>query len=155
MWFSSTTQDLQTKDYLTPGRIDFRGPNNVGFYPYPYGIKSQVVPFYQWRLDNTATIFGNQKNNWATNSSDIIQNTYYQGLDRASLSTKYFLNQSSSVSDLNARGYIFSVDSSGNYISTGAVNQSFLVGAPFHFYFGVVKGESALDKFKTKYSIGE
>ena len=155
VWFSSTTQDLQTKDYLTPGRIDFRGPNNVGFYPYPYGIKSQVVPFYQWRLDNTATIFGNQKNNWATNSSDIIQNTYYQGLDRASLSTKYFLNQSSSVSDLNARGYIFSVDSSGNYISTGAVNQSFLVGAPFHFYFGVVKGESALDKFKTKYSIGE
>ena len=155
VWFSSTTQDLQTKDYLTPGRIDFRGPNNIGFYPYPYGIKSQVVPFYQWRLDNKATIFGNQKNNWATGSSDIIQNTYYQGLDRASLSTKYFLNQSSSISDLNARGYIFSVDSSGNYISTGVVNQSFLVGAPFHFYFGVVKGESALDKFKTKYSIGE
>jgi hypothetical protein len=155
VWFSSTTEDLQIKDYLTPGRIDFRGPNNVGFYPYPYGIKSQIVPFYKWKLANTATIFGNQNNNWATDTPDIIQNTYYQGLDRASQSTKYFLNQSSSISDLNARGYIFSVDSSGNYISTGAVNQSFLVGAPFHFYFGVVKGESALDKFKTKYSIGE
>jgi hypothetical protein len=155
VWFSSTTEDLQIKDYLTPGKINFRGNNNVGYYPYPYGIKSQIVPFYQWRLDNTATIFGNQKNTWATDSADIIQNTYYQGLDRSSANTKYFQNQSSSISDLNARGYIFSVDSSGNYISTGVVNQQFLVGAPFQFYFGVVKGESSLDKFKTKYSIGE
>jgi hypothetical protein len=31
----------------------------------------------------------------------------------------------------------------------------FLVGAPNHFYFGVIKGESALDKFKTKYSVDE
>ena len=155
VWFSSTTEDLQIKDYLTPGRINFRGTDNVGYYPYPYGIKSQIVPFYQWRLNNTATIFGNQRNNWATGSADIVQNTYYQGLDRSSANTKYFQNQSSSISDLNARGYIFSVDSSGNYISTGVVNRQFLVGAPFHFYFGVVKGESALDKFKTKYSIGE
>jgi hypothetical protein len=31
----------------------------------------------------------------------------------------------------------------------------FMVGAPYQFYFGVIKGESALDKFKTKYSIDE
>jgi hypothetical protein len=155
VFFSSTTEDLQIKDYLTPGRINFRGTDNVGYYPYPYGIKSQIVPFYQWGLDNMATIFGNQKNNWATGPADIIQDTYYQGLDRSSANTKYFQNQSSSISDLNARGYIFSVDSSGNYITSGVINQKFLVGAPFQFYFGVVKGESALDKFKTKYSIGE
>jgi len=155
VWFSSTTQDLQTKDYLTPGRIDFRGANNVGWTPYPYGIKSQMVPFYQWKLNNTNTIFGNQNNTWATTTSDIIQNTYYQGLDRTTLNTKYFQNQSAISNDLNARGYIFSVDGNGNYISTGAVSSKFLVGAPYQFYFGVVKGDSALDKFKTKYSISE
>ena len=27
----------------------------------------------------------------------------------------------------------------------------FLVGAPFHFYFGIVKGASAMDRFVKKY----
>jgi hypothetical protein len=156
VWFSSTTENLQTKDYLTPGRINFRGTDNVGYYPYPYGIKSQVVPFYQWKLANTSTIFGNQNNTWATNESEIVQNKSYQSLDRTSLTTpNYFRNTNSSVSDLYATGYIFSVDANGNYIQTGASSSKFIVGAPFQFYFGTVKGASALDKFKTKYSIGE
>ena len=163
VWFSSTTQDLQTKDYLTPGRIDFRGANNVGYYPYPYGIKSQLVPFYQWQLKNgTSTIFGNQNNTWATKSEDIIQNNY-QSLDRTGASTKYYLNGTTVANDLTARGYIYSVDGNvtsyptvgGRYISTPQNKDRFLVGAPYQFYFGVVKGESALDRFKTKYSIDE
>jgi hypothetical protein len=156
VWYSSTTENLQTKDYLTPGRINFRSSNNVNNYPYPYGIKSQVVPFYQWRLANTATIFGNQDNTWATNESEIVQNRPYQSLDRTSLTTpNYFRNTNSSVSDLYARGYIFSVDSNGNYSQVGASSSKFIVGAPFQFYFGTVKGATALDKFKTKYSVGE
>ena len=158
VWYSSTTEDLQTKDYLTPGRINFRGANNVGYYPYPYGIKSQVVPNYQWKLNNTNTIFGNQLNNWATGISDIVQNRPYQSQDRTQLgSPTYFIPSvyGPGGDDLNARGYIFSVDASGNYIPTGASSQQFIVGAPFHFYFGIVKGNSALDKFKTKYSVIE
>jgi hypothetical protein len=156
VWYSSTTENLQTKDYLTPGRINFRSDNNVNNYPYPYGIKSQVVPFYQWRLANTSTIFGNQNNTWATNESEIVQNRPYQSLDRTSLTTpNYFRNTNSSASDLYARGYIFSVDANGNYSQTGASSSKFIVGAPFQFYFGTVKGATALDKFKTKYSIGE
>ena len=156
VWYSSTTENLQTKDYLTPGRINFRSSNNVNNYPYPYGIKSQVVPFYQWRLANTATIFGNQNNTWATNESEIVQNRPYQSLDRTSLTTpNYFRNTNSSVNDLYARGYIFSVDANGNYSEVGASSSKFIVGAPFQFYFGTVKGATALDKFKTKYSIGE
>jgi hypothetical protein len=164
VWFSSTTEDLQTKDYLTPGRINFRGQDNVGYYPYPYGIKSQVVPFYQWQLDipsnnSSGNLFGGQYNTWATSTPDIIQDTSYQGLDRASLTTKYFLASNVDVSseDLLARGYIFGVDDNGNYSSSVSLvrNPKFLVGAPYQFYFGVVKGESALDKFKTKYSIDE
>jgi hypothetical protein len=158
VWFSSTTEDLQTKDYLTPGRINFRGTDNIGYYPYPYGIKSQVVPFYQWKLNNTNTIFGDQYNNWATASTDIIQNTRYQSLDRYSSDTPYFWNSNSTSNDLNARGYIFNVNGTvgnGQYSTTGALKQKFLVGAPFQFYFGTIKGETSLDKFKTKYSVDE
>jgi hypothetical protein len=163
VWFSSTTQDLQTKDYLTPGRINFRGSDNVGYYPYPYGIKSQLVPFYQWKLDSDSnTIFGNQLNDWATTPQDIIQNNY-QDLDRSATNTKYYLNGTSLANNLTARGYIYSVDGDvvnyptvgGRYTSTPQTSNRFLVGAPFQFYFGVVKGQSALDRFKTKYSLDE
>lgn len=156
VWFSSTTQDIQTRDYLTPGRIDFRSADNSNYYPYPYGIKTQVVPFYQWKLNNTNTIFGNQYNDWATDGTDIVQGRGYQGLDRTYLGTpNYFRPSTSSVSDLYARGYIFSVDANGNYSQVGATSDKFIVGTPFQFYFGVVKGSSALDKFKTKYSVSE
>jgi hypothetical protein len=158
VWFSSTTEDLQTKDYLTPGRINFRGTDDIGYYPYPYGIKSQVVPFYQWKLNNTNLIFGNQFNTWATSSSDIIQNVRYQSLDRYASDTPYFYSDNSESNDLNARGYIFNVNGTvgdGTYKSTGALKQKFVVGAPFQFYFGTIVGETALDKFKTKYSVDE
>ncbi len=158
VWFSSTTEDLQTKDYLTPGRINFRGTDDIGYYPYPYSIKSQVVPFYQWRLSDTNIIFGNQNNNWATASSDIVQNVRYQSLDRYASDTPYFWSNNSESNDLNARGYIFNVNGTvgnGQYIATGALKQKFVVGAPFQFYFGTIVGQTALDKFKTKYSVDE
>ena len=163
VWYSSTTQDLQTKDYLTPGRIDFRGTNNNGYFPFAYGVKSQLTPFYQWKMaSGSSTIFGNQNNNWATDTADIIQNNY-QSLDRVATNTKYYLNGTSTANDLTARAYIYSVDGNvtsyptvgGRYTSTPQTSSKFLVGAPFQFYFGVVKGESALDRFKTKYSIDE
>jgi len=162
VWFSSTTQDLQTKDYLTPGVIDFRSSDNLGYYPYPYGIKSQLVPYYQWGLADGSRIFGNQQNNWKTSTNDVIQN-YYQSLDRAATNTKYFRNGTSVANDLTARAYIFSVDgdranyptTGGKYKNTGQQSKEFLVGAPFQFYFGPVKGASALDRFKTKYSVDE
>ena len=156
VWFSSSTNDIQFKDFITPGRINFRPNDNANYYPYPYGIKSQVVPFYQWQLNNTTTIFGDQYNSWATNLNDIVQNKRYQSLDRTSQTIpNYFRPSTSSVNDLYARGYIFSVDANGVYSTVGATSDKFLVGAPFQFYFGTVKGESALDKFKTKYSIIE
>ena len=85
VWFSSSTNDIQFKDFITPGRINFRPNDNANYYPYPYGIKSQVVPFYQWQLNNTTTIFGDQYNSWATNLNDIVQNQRYQSLDRTKL----------------------------------------------------------------------
>lgn len=157
VWFSSTTENLQLKDFLSPGRITFRPLNNSTYATYPYGIKSQVVPFYQWYLNNMTTIFGDELNNWATKTYEIVQNTRYQSTDRTNrTSPTYFQSRTSpSYTDLYERGYIFSVDNNGLFSQSGAVTNEFIVGAPFHFYFGPVKGDSALDKFKTKYGIVE
>lgn len=167
IFFSSTTGNLQTKDYLTPGRIDFRGPApNLQLYPFDYGIKSQTVPFYQWGSGkNSATnIFGSEQNNWQTDQKDIVQSKQYQSLDRLSLLTpSYFKGGNASISDTFARGYIFEVNAVPTpnatqfsfSVKSSRFPNKFIVGAPFHFYFGLIKGETALDKFKTKYSVGE
>jgi hypothetical protein len=167
IYFSSTTQNLQLKDYITPGRIDFRGPvPNLQLYPYSYGIKSQIVPFYQWGSGkkSATTIFGSEQNNWQTDKTDIVQEKQYQSLDRLALTTpNYFKGANASISDTFARGYIFEVNAvptpnATNFtysLNAGKIPNKFIVGAPFHFYFGLIKGQTALDKFKTKYSVGE
>ena len=175
VFFSSTTIDLQNKDFLSPGIINFRSPFNSNVNTYEYGIKSQVVPFYQWDLASTNTIFGTEKNNWRTNAganSEGIFSKRYQSLNRREPdiynNPSYFMSsevESPSVSDIYKRGYIFAVNSNGGYaFSTetlpsnnyvGKIPDKFLVGAPNHFYFGTIQGETALDKFKTKYSVDE
>ena len=157
IFFSSTTEDLQNKDFLTPGVINFRSGNNANAITFTYGIKTQVVPFYQWGLNTNATIFGDQYNNWRTNDNGDIFSRGYQSLDRRNfVSPSYFIGSNAVINDIYARGYIFNVDINGDYSSTsGSYPSKFAVGAPNHFYFGLVKGDSALDKFKTKYSINE
>ena len=162
IFFSSTTQDLQNKDYLTPGVIDFRPSNNANAITYKYGIKSQEVPFYQWEIKNKpdSGVFGTEKNNWLTNTDDIFSRDY-QSLDRRDIITpSYLIPSSYPISDTFARGYIFNVTGTSynnfNYsLNGGNYERKVLVGAPNHFYFGVIKGETALDKFKEKYSIDE
>jgi len=177
IYYSSTTVDLQNKDFLSPGVIDFRPQNNRNAITYPYGIKSQRVPFYQWEIkDNPLSgVFGTEKNSWKTTySSDVnttgIFSNNYQSLDRRNVNTPtYMINSgNANVSDTLARGYIFNVkldpanvgltldNLNYSYTPTGGTYSShFLVGAPNHFYFGIIKGESALDKFKQKYSVDE
>jgi hypothetical protein len=156
--FSSTTNDLQVKDYLTPGRINFRSTDNQQNFPYPYGIKSQIVPNYRWGLNSGQKyIFGNRENNWATSTIDIDSATKrYQSLDRLSPNT-YFIGNNISVNDTYARGYIYAANNDGsyNFNITGAKYSKFIVGAPFHFYFGTIKGATALELFKRKYSVSE
>ena len=163
VFFSSTTVDLQNKDYLTPGVINFR-PTPTTVLTYPYGIKSQYVPFYQWELQQPAiqSIFGSQDNNWKTNQSSDINTSgifgyNYQSLDRRNINQPTYFVGANNTSDIYQRGYIFNVDSTGNYSFSvaGVPSNKFLVSAPFHFYFGIKKGLTSLDKFKTKYSISE
>lgn len=164
VFFSSTTVDLQNKDFISPGVINFRPSNNANAITYPYGIKSQYVPFYQWGLSQPSiqSIFGSQDNNWITSQSPNINSSgifgyNYQSLDRRNIGTpSYFIGSNTQVSDIYARGYIFNVNPNGSYsYNDGTYPNNFLVSAPYHFYFGIIKGNSALDKFKTKYSVGE
>lgn len=164
IFFSSSTENLQNKDFITPGVIDFRPNAQPNALTYPYGIYSQLVPFYRWGYKNntTATIFGDQYNSWKTDKTDIIAKNY-QSLDRRAIpgANEYFIGPNTALGDIYERGYIFNVTGTtpgnGGYSSTiqGITFKSFLVGAPFHFYFGLLKGDTALDKFKTKYSVDE
>jgi hypothetical protein len=159
IFYSSTTENLQFKDFITPGKIDFRPSPTSNYTPYTYGIKSQLVPFYPWRLDNTSQIFGTELNNWDTTQAGIVQ-YYYQSLDR--INPQHYFFAQGLQNDISKRGYIFNVSDdtisqySQNYKPQGPVySNRFIVGAPFHFYFGTTVGASALDKFKTKYSVDE
>jgi hypothetical protein len=166
IFFSSTTEDLQFKDFLTPGKIDFRPSPASSAIQYSYGIKSQEVPFYQWeqnpprnplrrylfqRLTNP-TIFGSEQNNWGTETNDIFSRKY-QVLDRTNVvSPTYFIGSNTQGDDRRARGYIYMQDNNGVITpNVGNWSNKFLVGAPFHFYFGLKTGLTALDKFKQKY----
>jgi hypothetical protein len=160
VFYSSSEADLQLKDHITPGRVNFRKIETNALVRQNYDNKSQDVPFYSWNLDKTSrTIFGTEKNNWGTAQTDI-KNKKYQSLERIKFTsgdtkTDYFSDSSYDLSYNNDRGYIFAQKNNEyNRNDRGGID-SFIVGAPFHFYFGTVKGESALDKFKTKYSIIE
>ena len=166
IFFSSTTEDLQVKDYLTPGKIDFRPSPASSAIQYSYGIKSQEVPFYQWELNPprkplvtylfprlfNPTIFGSEENNWATETNDIFSKKY-QSLDRTNVvSPTYFIGSNTQGDDRRARGYIYMEDNQGVITpNVGNWKNKFLVGAPYHFYFGLKTGLTALDKFKQKY----
>jgi hypothetical protein len=160
IFFSSNTQ---TRDFVTPRRIirdDFNPPykyDNLNFF-------SQEVPFYKWSItQKNNNIFGTEKNDWATSVKDI-SSYFYQSLDRTKLqyippSTQFGYFMGETNINLFYKGYIYNVKATGggNFIfepkiSATMVNyQNILVGAPYHFYFGLKRGNSALDKFNKKY----
>jgi len=158
VFYSSSQDDLQLKDYLTPGRVNFRTQTNE-LKPKYFGIKSQKVPFYQWEVKGSNVFFGDETNTWYT--ATIISDEY-QNLDRIKpdLATlkksfnpknteKYFYNDESLLSYNNDRGYLY--NSKNQATKYNNRKNIFAVGAPFYFYFGIKKGASALDVFKTKY----
>jgi hypothetical protein len=159
VFFSSTTEDLQYKDFVSPGRILFRPSPTANAFPYVYGIKSQKVPFYRWKTTppaNLPNVFGSQSNNWETTTNGIFAD-YYQNLDRTrQAQPTYFIGSNSQLNDTFARGYIWNADNNGNVsINNGNYPSTFLVGAPNHFYFGLINGATALDRFKSFYLADE
>ena len=158
------SSDTQTRDYITPRRIIRNDTTSPAQYDN-LGFSSQVVPFYRWKINGAPNqqstfIFGDQKNEWQTGLKDIIQNTRYQSLDRVDVNSYYFMGETAinefykgfiyNVRANNTGGYDFSENVVGPLPNTNT-NLKYLVGAPFHFYFGLTRGSNALDKFRVKF----
>jgi len=150
VWFSSTTLDLQLKDFISPGSVSFFSQSGQNVSSQNLGIKSQEVPFYQWELKRSPIIFGSPANEWATDSDDIFSR-YYQSLDRTNVTIPGYFQSTTVSNNANRRGYIFSTDANGEYSDVQYLDNKFLVGAPFQFYFGIYVGSTAIDKYKSKY----
>jgi hypothetical protein len=152
IFFSGNNQD---RDYITPRRKIWNENASTAPLPSDFGYIStfsQEVPFYEWefKTTNSGTIFGNQNNNWDTNESGFFKYKY-QSIDRISPASHSVIVGSSNSKYW--KGFIYNVDSNGN--ATDSIPSGFQdkrqVNNPFFFYFGLKKGASAYDKFKTKY----
>jgi hypothetical protein len=141
IFFSSTTSN---RILVTPG-ISTIGPNIYNPFGYP---KTQEAPMYKWLTAEQNKIFGSEMNEWYTNydSGNRLYSSKYQTLD---------FNTSDYFHQLNGPqvGFIFNYDNNGVATSTWPATQPsrFIVGAPFHFYFGLNKGKTAINRYITKY----
>ena len=134
-------------------------------------VKTQTVPFYQWVSKiadtvppfnpNTSVIFGTQNNNFWTseykNEGDQTLGFFtspYQSLDRLNIISDYFMGNTD-LGQLYLKGYIINYDSEGNPTAVSQpdddADKIFTQGTPFYFYFGLIAGATALDKFRQKY----
>ena len=150
IFFSS---DTVSRNILTPGVQTFSlTPPLLNYFGYS---KTQEVPMYRWKSNSTAgqqTIFGVDTNEWDTDvSGSKFYSQKYQSMSFQYAPTSDYFN----VTPTGQKGFIFNSDTNGNNDSawTGTINtpDSFIVGAPFHFYFGLNKGKTALNKFITNY----
>ena len=159
------SSDTQTRDFLSPKRtiVDPTGPTTNVCTFSNFSVFTQTVPFYQWQLrGGVSSIFGTQKNDW--NSTPFDGNAFfsypYQLLDRADVDgpSSRYMRTAGSFESQYFKGYIYSVNPNGTLNSdftsiqpNSIDNTSFMVGAPFHFYFGLKKGKSSFDRFTTKW----
>ena len=165
LFFSSTTEQSRYRKIMSPGVETYSiNPPLEQQFGYP---KSQFVPNYKWQIQiptdnvNTPNIFGSEDNNWYT---DVYGNGFYkrryQDLDFRTGNEKY-------QTTLTKLGFIASY--SGTTSATigpspitplasiiqgdPSVNPSdaVIVGAPYHFYFGLNNGKTAVDRFYKLY----
>jgi hypothetical protein len=131
----------------SPGALVF-SPTLVSNFGYP---NSQEVPMYKWKAATTTTIFGNDQNDWVTsanqnNAGNGFFSENYQDLSFVqSPYSPYFNN-----GPTGGQGYIYQQNGQE---SPWPASQSdkFIVGAPYHFYFGLNVGKSAINRYITKY----
>jgi hypothetical protein len=161
------TGDSQSRDYISPNRTIYNPNGRIGIddaCAFSYiPLKTQVVPFYLWDIKNNqsvSNIFGNQENNW---SADIFSYNY-QGIDRLYAASRNF-QPDPNINQINYhKGWIYNVNDYSNlpdpindatgefdYKPKDGIPGSYLLGAPFYFYFGLTKGASAFDRFTAKW----
>jgi hypothetical protein len=146
VFFTSNTIDRKV---VSPGVLTFNSSLSYTF-GYP---KTQEVPFYKWNLAGGNTIFGLDTNDWATNiSNGGFYSQKYQDLSFDNSPISPYFNDTNG----GRRGYIFNSSNGINnpQFPSGTQN-SFIVGAPYHFYFGLNKGKSTINRYITKYILNQ
>jgi hypothetical protein len=160
IFFSS---DTQVRDFISPKRTiinDEAMVTDTCAFNY-FNVFTQSVPFYQWVIKpgNPDSIFGSQSNDWYTNTVGTDFFTHkYQTLDRIEVNSRYFRTDSGGGNINDYKGYIYSVDTLGNYNPAPSSQddntiypRTITVGAPYHFYFGLKKGKTSFDRFAIKW----
>lgn len=141
IWFSSNTIDRRIiNNGVTTFGLNPEGPSNYFGY-----TNTQLVPHYRWKIKNNY-LFGTDENDWDTS---VIASSYYQNDEFFDNSNTYMMPDNG-----YGLGYIYNKDANGNEISSLPNNggsPSFKVGSPFHFYFGLRRGKTAINRFITKY----
>jgi len=153
LFYETKNPDYINRRQLSPGANIYNlQPLIQTLNGYP---KSQVVPNYKWAIVSDNSIFGSEDNNWDTDvlSSGGFFSKKYQSLDFNS--DPYFKTSTVSLGYItNFSPYPTTPNSSttGTIIQPGSIStppgsNSVLVGAPYHFYFGLNNGKTAIDKF--------
>ena len=166
LFFQTPENNLRYRKIESPGTETYSfTPLIQENFGYP---KSQVVPNYKWSIKpsaptnvNAQNIFGNEDNNWYTDTAGSDYNggffkKQYQALDFTSVNEKY-RTQTTSL------GYLTNYDLAGNPQpqpaggivldgkDSGLPNDAVVVGAPYHFYFGLNNGKTAINRFYKLY----
>ena len=164
LFFNESEPEIRYRKIMSPGIETYSfNPLIEESFGYP---KSQVVPNYRWAITTpdtyagTPNIFGSEDNNWFTNASSNsgFYKKKYQDLDFDSPQGKY-------QTSLTKIGYLASFDINGTPLpitplgnitqgkpsSTITTSSVTVVGAPYHFYFGLNNGKTAINRFYKLY----
>lgn len=151
VFFNLSDDSLRYRKIMSPGveTYQFTPVLVENDFGYP---KSQVVPFYRWKISSSSVIFGTENNNWFTNTtSGTFFTKKYQDLDFESPNEKYTTTTAKLgyITNYNINGT--TNPNSGNVTNGVPGGNPVVVGAPYHFYFGLNVGKTALDIFYKLY----
>jgi hypothetical protein len=161
LFYSSQTEELRYRKIMSSGIETYNfNPLFEEKFGYP---KSQEVPHYKWQIKkpaivlNTPNIFGSEDNNWYTTTyGNTFFSKKYQDLNFTSLNEKYITTQTK-------LGFIASYGINNNPLPITPLtnitqgdprtdpNEAVVVGAPYHFYFGLNNGKTAINRFYKLY----
>ena len=156
--------NTQFRDWLAPHRLVISENGQVSSNICTYDnspIFTQEVPFYQWDIrenggfevgetPNPDSIFGDQKNEWSTDAT-VFFSSGYQSMDR--LNSDYMQPVDGSIYTYH-KGYIYNVvngEISAQPPQAGGPDRIVTPSGPYYFYFGLLRGKSAYDRFLVKW----
>jgi hypothetical protein len=170
LFFQVTDDETYYRKIMSPGIETYNfNPLIEEDFGYP---KSQDVPHYRWQVKlptvyaGTPNIFGSEDNNWFTttypistpnNNSQGFFFKKYQDLDFVTGGEKY---RTTTTQNGFISNYVNGVPqySSSNVIQgspSTSYSDSVIVGAPYHYYFGLNNGKTAIDRFFKLYVVNE